>query len=307
MEDAPETQETPDNFSEAPPNNQVKPKAPSNNYAKPPYPSHIIPINLIDSRKYEINIGEDIYSLILEMYSNDTISLKLRKINGLSLYQYTNRYSYKQLEKIFSTQKEKYRNLDQIFTFIDIAIINKQINIDYNEESKTMRLKIRKYLNSKEEFILELNSLRIPQDELLDSLIEAVKNYKKINKKNIKKINELNNKIKGYEDYISNLENQIINLEEELNKLKQEIDNNKSENKIGFYNINNIYNLNISKKEEKYAKPITLLELTNNRSAYCGKLRNIDVFTGLKDNIEYMIFNDRIDHNLEIMRIRDKK
>ena len=287
--DAPETQETPENFSEAP----------SNNYMKP--------IKLIDARKYEINFGEDNYSLILEMYSNDTISFKLRKINGLSLYQYSNRYNYKQLVKIFLTQKEKYRNLDQIFTFIDIAIINKQINIDYKEESNTMVLKIRKYLYSKEECLLELNSLRIPQDELISLLIEEVKNYKKTNKENNKKINELNLKIQGYEDYISNLENQIIKLEEELNKLNQDYDNYKSENQIGFYNINNIYNINIPKKEEKYAKPKILLDLTRDRSEYCGKLRNIDVFTGLKDNIEYMIYNDRIDHNLEIMRIRDKK
>ena len=159
--DAPETQETPENFSEAP----------SNNYMKP--------IKLIDARKYEINVGEDNYSLILEMYSNDTISFKLRKINCLSLYQYSNRYNYKQLVKIFSTQKEKYRNLDQIFTFIDIAIINKQINIDYKEESNTMVLKIRKYLYSKEECLLELNSLRIHQDELISLLIEEVKNNKK--------------------------------------------------------------------------------------------------------------------------------
>ena len=46
--DTPETQETPENFSEAP----------SNSYMKP--------IKLKDSRQYKANFGEDIYSLILK-------------------------------------------------------------------------------------------------------------------------------------------------------------------------------------------------------------------------------------------------
>ena len=256
--------------------------------------------------------------MILEMYLNDTISFKLRKVNDLPLYQYINRCNYDQLIKIFLMQKEKYRNMDQIFTFIDIAIMNKQINIYYNEESNFMTLKIRKYLNSKEECILELNSMRIPQDELLGLLVEEIKNNKKTNKENNNKINELNNKNQGYEDFTKNLENKINNLQEEINTLKQGIGNNNINN----YNNNN-YKNNInnntsdniinylnqisSKKEEKYAKPKKLLDLTNERSEFCGKLRNIEVFIGLKDKKEYMIFNKRVNHNLEIMRIQDKK
>ena len=68
--DAPETQETPENFSEAPANSFMK------------------PLKLTNSRNYELNFGENTYSIIMEMYSNDIISFKVRKLNDLSLYQY---------------------------------------------------------------------------------------------------------------------------------------------------------------------------------------------------------------------------
>ena len=281
--DAPETQETPENFSEAPANSFMK------------------PLKLTNSRNHELNFGENTYSIIMEMYSNDIISFKVRKLNDLSLYQYINRYNYNQLIKIFKMQNENYRNLDQIFTFIDIAIINKQLNIDYNEESNTMTLKIRKYFNSKEECILDLNSIRIPQDELLGLLVEEANNNKKKNKENNNKINELNNQIQDYENYIINLESKIKNLEEEVNTLKQEIDNNKSNNPFNIFNTAN------QKPEENYTKPKKLFDLTRERSDYCGKLRNFDVFIGLKDKIEYMIFNKRTNYTLDIMRLHDKQ
>ena len=274
--DAPETQETPENFSEAPANSFIK------------------PIKLTNSRNYELNFGENNYSLIMEMYSNDTINFKVRKLNDLSLYQYVNRYNYNELIKILKMQNENYKNIDQIFTFIDIAIINKQTNIDYDEKSNAMTLKIiRNNFIFNDEYILELNSIRIPQDEFLGLLVEEVINNKKKNKENNNKINELK---QGYENYINNLEGRIKNLEEEVNTLKKEIDNNKSNNPF-----------NKPKAEENYTKPKKLFDLTRDRSEYCGKLRNFDVFIGLKDNLEYMIFNKRTNYTLDIMRLQDNK
>ena len=46
-------------------------------------------------------------------------------------------------------------------------------------------------------------------------------------------------------------------------------------------------------------------ELINNRSEG-GVLRKFDVFKGLKDNVEYMIFNNKNTYNLDIMRIKDQ-
>ena len=37
---------------------------------------------LIESKKYELKIGEEIYSLLLEIYSDNNIYFKLRKTNN---------------------------------------------------------------------------------------------------------------------------------------------------------------------------------------------------------------------------------
>ena len=61
---------------------------------------------LIDSKKYELKYKEDIYSLLIERYSDDYIQFELRKSNNISLYHYINKYNYKDITKIFSLQNE---------------------------------------------------------------------------------------------------------------------------------------------------------------------------------------------------------
>ena len=46
--------------------------------------------------------------------------------------------------------------------------------------------------------------------------------------------------------------------------------------------------------------------LTDNHSAD-GLLSNFDVFTGLTDNVEYIVYNNKLNFNLEIMTIRNKQ
>ena len=46
-------------------------------------------------------------------------------------------------------------------------------------------------------------------------------------------------------------------------------------------------------------------QLTNKRSD-SGLLDNFDVFIGLKDKIEYIIYNNKDNYNLDIMRINDQ-
>ena len=91
----PETQE---NYSEAPSSDCPK-----------------IQRKLIELKKYEIKYEQDIYLLIIEMYSDDNICFKLRKNNNLSLYQYTNKYSYNDMIKLFLLQKEYYNDMSKIY------------------------------------------------------------------------------------------------------------------------------------------------------------------------------------------------
>ena len=43
-----------------------------------------------------------------------------------------------------------------------------------------------------------------------------------------------------------------------------------------------------------------------NNNLYVGKLYNFDVFKGIRDNIEYIVYNNRSNYNIKIMRINDK-
>ena len=64
---------------------------------------------LIESKKYKLNYKEDIYSLLIERYSDDNIGFKISQSNNISLHYYKNKYNYTEITKLFLLQK-KYLN-----------------------------------------------------------------------------------------------------------------------------------------------------------------------------------------------------
>ena len=88
-----------------------------------------MPRRLIESKKYELKYEEDVYSLFIKLYSDETICFKLRKENSLALNQYGNIFNYDKMTTLFLLQKEFYDNMDKIFNFIDIALNEKKINL----------------------------------------------------------------------------------------------------------------------------------------------------------------------------------
>ena len=277
------------------------------------------PTKLIESKKYEINYEEDSYSLLIETYSNETIFFQLRKANNLSLNQYTKTCTCNEMRRLFFLQREIYDKMETIFIFIDTTLTMKTLNLDYNEGENKMILKHTKKIDFKEvECILELYNDKIPKDEMFLSLIEEINNIKE-NKvdKNEKDIiiNELRNKHLEYEEEIQNLKENIVKLEEEIIKHRQNEDNLKekiekleeeiilhkqNEDKI----IQDIYNLKYKDFKENPLKLKFKKELANNRDN-SGHLCNFDIFIGLKDNIEYLIYSSN--YILKIMRICDKR
>ena len=57
---------------------------------------------------------------------------------------------------------------------------------------------------------------------------------------------------------------------------------------------------------EKDPNKLTFKELLTNNHSGIGLLANFTVYTGLKDDIEYLVYNNKHNFNLEVMRIRDK-
>ena len=256
---------------------------------------------VLQSKKYELKLGEDIYSLLIETNSDNKIIFKLRKSNNLSLYHSINKYYYEQITKLFFLHKEHYKDLNKVFHFFDLSLTKNKINFEFNKEGNIIILKLKKILDFDEiECKLELYNEMIPQKEMFCLLIDEINEIKNNKKENNEKndnniINELSNKNKEYENRIKILEEKIITLENEFKKYKEHKEKMLKEldNKLDDDFKENPKNL-------KYKK-----ELTNNRSEG-GVLRNFDVFKGLKDNVEYMIYNNNNTYNLDIMRIKDQ-
>ena len=112
----------------------------------------------------------------------------------------------------------------------------------------------------------------------------------------IKALTEENKKMKD------NFDKYIDFLEERMKELKKEKELKK---KIKEENDNFIkQNINIEFKENP--QNLKFREcLTNNASCYCD-LSKFAVFIGLKDHVEYLVYNNKNNFNLDIMRIRDK-
>ena len=260
---------------------------------------------LLDSKGYELKYKEDIYSLLIERYSDDYIQFELRKSNSISLYHYITKYKFNDIIKRLSLKKEYQQDSSKVFKFFDLALTNKKIHLEYNNYNKNiMELILMKEKDVNEiEGKLELNKNKIENDEMFNILINEIneiKNNKKENKDNI--INELINKNKEYENKIKLLEDKINILEHEIKQFKD------AQNKIIKEAVKPQEDKKLMNEIDFKENPQNLkfkYQLTNKRTD-SGCLRNFDVFIGLKDKIEYIIYNNKNNYNLDIMRINDQ-
>ena len=148
---------------------------------------------LLDSKRYELKYKEDIYSLLIERYSDNYIQFELRKLNSISLYHYITKYKFNDIIKCLSLKNEYQQDSSKVFQLFDLALTTKKIKLEFNSD-KNIILIMKKDLN-KEKGKLVLNKNKIENDEMFKILINEIneiKNNKKENKDNI--INELINK-----------------------------------------------------------------------------------------------------------------
>ena len=69
---------------------------------------------LLDSKRYELKIKEDIYSLLIERSSDHYIHFHLRKSNNISMYHYINKYKYNDIINILSLQNEYQKDSSKV-------------------------------------------------------------------------------------------------------------------------------------------------------------------------------------------------
>ena len=264
--------------------------------------------------------------------------MQIRQTNNLSFYLYKNDYNYEEITKSLSLLKDHYDNISKVIKFIDTAMIKNKFKLRLNEKTKKMELYLKRVLDFDEiECFLYLEEQKITNEEMLKILFDEIKEIKtkgiphnlnknednnllKPNQDNIKNIKDLEEKMEGIINDNNTIKGEIKILKEEIKSLKEEnkilkelvdkhenfiekkIDKEKKakeeEDKFIKNNIQSEF-----KDDPKYLKLSDTLTKKNKTGK--GYLYNFDVFIGLKDHIEYLIYANE-ESNLDIMRIRDK-
>ena len=175
--------------------------------------------NLIESKKYELKLREDTYSLLIERFEN-LISFKIRQLNNICLYQYFREYKYEDILNLLSLIKNQYEDLSKIFIYFDKMINKQKVFLDYNNQNKLMILKVKRTVDIEEfECNIELEETKLENDEINKLLIEEIKILKMNNNKQIEEnkykeiINNFTEINKQNKEYIKKLEEKIIKLE----------------------------------------------------------------------------------------------
>ncbi len=283
--------------------------------------------NLIESKVYKLNLDKDIYLLTIETYMNGKIDFKLH-MNEEEFLIYSKAYTFEEILPILYLYKEQCNSISKVLRFIDTMISKKRVNLI--KENKKMKISIKKssdFIDNEMESILELDELEIKNEDLLKKLLSDIKELKSkgigsSNNQEIKTLikdnEEMKSKIKllmeendKNKKEIEELKNKVKALTEEKNEEKQQYEKKiqllYSETK----QVNNKLDLILLKKSnddefEKDPNKLTFKELLTNNHSGIGLLANFTVYTGLKDDIEYLVYNNKHNFNLEVMRIRDK-
>ena len=206
------------------------------------------------------------------------------------------------------------------FEEVESSIILKEIKITNEEMIKVLIYEIRqiKIGNNNDNTKNNKNNL----EQKINGVEEKAKNSLSTEKErkeneNEAKINLLIKKNEELEEKINMLikkneesDLKIFTINEENKKLKKTIDKYRDylDKKIKKEKEENKYFNKLNNNIEFQDNPLNLKLnkiLTNNNS--CGGwLFNFDIYTSLKDNIEYLVYNNKINFNLKIMRIKDK-
>ena len=299
-------------------------------------------ISLIETKNYPLNLGEDAYTLTIETYTDGKINFKLRQNNSASLLYYYKEYTFDEIIQNLLLFKNVYENISKVFSLIKEIISNKKIYLSKNKSQKKMKIIIKKPMEFDEvECYLELDEKKMKIEDFLTEQMDKlqikmnlqhaiINNIKEkiylVNKDKEEMETKINLLIEEKKKDKKEMETKINLLLEEKNKEKKEmetkinelIEENKKLNKnFENYLFNKQNNLNdnqsssstmlqkqpsINKSNPNYLKFTRLL--TNNHSSG-GILSNFEVFIGLKDKIEYLAYGNKINNNIEILRIYD--
>ena len=183
---------------------------------------------------------------------------------------------YKEIEKKEAiTEKEEINK--KIQDMNNQMLLQSQENINLKILIENINKEVLNLTNENKAINEKLNNLCKIKDEMVNEIAKLKKENKNINQQLIQE-KKNSESIKKELMKIKHLENENIQLQNKIDI-------------IPF--IGDPTNLHYKE------------EITNNIKGW-GLLNNFEVYIGLKDNIEYMAYNNKINYNLDIMRINDR-
>ena len=305
--------------------------------AKPILPPNITPQpnqnEISETKNYKLYLNNDTFLLVIETSSNGDINFKVKQINIITRYYFSKKYSFEEILKKLYLYKDLYESISKILIFIDNSISHKKMILN-EDQNQNILLSLKKSMDFEEvECKIELEKIKIKDEEIIDILIEQINEIKskdKIENNNqyitsiIKQIKEENEKNKKENEEMKNNINKLI---EEKNKEKEEMEKKLNllieENKTMKDNLEKFKNFFEEKMKEQQSGNINIFneintdnfsqnpnelkfkELLANNHSSAGMLSNFTVFTGLKDNIPYLVYNNNTNFNLEVIRLND--
>ena len=297
-------------------------------------PKPINPDDKISSQEYELNLGEDIYLLKMEIISKQKIGFNIRQINNISYYYFYEEYDYEALINELTLPPKHYDTIDKVFKFYDTSINKKKVVLTYDKDKKEMALVLKITIMFDEiESKLYLKENQLTNEEMIKILFNEIRDLKtkkllQLNRVNVENKNQENNQENIKKDEIinklvakneelelkinqlitenktikENLEQCLKYIQEKKNKKKQKEELNQ---KIKEENDNFIkQNINVEFKEKP--QNLKLRETLTSNASSCDQQSKFAVYIGIQDHIEYLVYNNKNNNNLDIMRIKDK-
>ena len=295
----------------------------------------------IPGKEYDLNLEKDTYLLKIDIISKERISFNIRQINNISYYYFYQEYDYQTLIKELVLPAQHYDNIEKIYKFYDTSIEKKKVVLNYDKEKKEMILLLKINIMFDEiESKLYLKENQLTNEEMIKILFNEIRDIKTKKLLPLNPINNENNNIKentnnkelinlinNKDDIINKLvtknekmELQIKELKEENKKIKESLDkclkyidektNEKKKEeelkqKIKEENENFIkQNINVEFRENP--QNLKLRDTLTTNATSCDQRAKFTVYIGLQDHIEYLVYNNKNNNNLDIMRIKDK-
>ena len=306
----------------------AKPVGEEGNPKKTPNPDDL-PKSLIENKVYKLNQDKDLYSLTIETFTNGNITFKVFQNNVESSVYYFKEYKYDDILPKLYLYKEQCDSISKVLKYLDVIISQNKVTL--NKENKMMKILIKKpsdIFESEIQTILELDENVIKNEDMLKMLLSDIGELKSKGagksdnqdfQKLIKDNEEMKSKMKSLMEEneknkkeIEQLKNTVKTLTEEKNKEKLQYEEQLKllihETKSIKKNLDMILPPKKSNDDnfEKDPNKLKFKDTLANNHSRDGLLANFAVYTGLIDCITYLVYSNRTNFNLEVLRIRDK-